>query len=314
MRNRIGSIVLGGLSVFMALAGWWSLYDYLENDSNRWVYFLLFFAGWLVFILILTLISIRYATGTFLISVLPPCLFLFNWHLGLVVLGATAVFYTGMLRIKSYKRNAIQMRAGQIIPVGYSFVTTGLCLVMGATYFFWTQKKHDLNKEPIELDPAVSEQTTETIFKIGDKVLGGRWIARDWNMTADEKASESLKNELKEAGEYNDGAEIPKNLIDSQRVALSEQWGVAVSGDEKMSIVYNKLLNKWLEQRFKVNKNINQGHVSSFWVAAGMFITLKAAGWIIRLPLIIVVAIIFNLLTKTGMLDVRRKQVIAERV
>jgi hypothetical protein len=354
MKKNILIYTLFGFSIILAFFSWKSTADAISQDgSNEWVAPVIFFSLFFVcFYLSLALIR-NLLTLNILVAICLFSSFFFvfeKWHL-LLILAGFLLTVSGAYRIHRDMNLNIKINLAKTLTTGKHLILIGFALVLSGQYFFIV-KNQDFEKIiPQFINSKYSDIFISKIISIlnpeyqkisQEEITVDQFIIQTQQSKAQEAKSElisedqikesiekmgtnfssSAKNEIKENLKNNLESVNNKLLENNEKMILEESRkkmeqmvGRELSGNEKISEIFNDIINKKIVDYFRPEIKSEHGvSLLPLILSIMLFLTIVPFGSVINILWIISVKIIFWIIVKTRIITITRNIVEVERI
>lgn len=331
MQNKILVSILSVITLAISFFAWWSV-DRAVNipSASQWIvpiaWFTLLFA-----ILCLDIILIKEAYIEILLFVFSTALsFIFIQsigHLLAFVLGFILLFLASNRIDRDLKAN-IKINLWKSMRMGRMLIVLGLALVITSQYYFEAINLGAKNMIPqLKLDDFSGKTTTKILTQINPNLA----VLEDEGLTVDELLLQvSKQNQPPDMNEQMDriiemeygnstplekeeikkGAarESEKILLQEGRKKLAEYAGRDLTGQEKVSDVFSEIVNNKIGEFFQPGiAGPESSSAVPLVIAILLFLTIISLGPILGSVGMLAVIIIFILLVKLKVVNIRKE-------
>jgi len=342
MNRKKLEIILGSMTMLTALFAWFSVKNaIMVPDSSTWAVPMIFFSVYAILlcldallfkeVLLLELILI----GSLMLSLI----FAFSWlQLVVVVIGSYFMFLSSRDIREDMELN-IKISLRKSLQVGKAYLIIALSLVITMQYFV-VMKSFDGEKKVPHFD--VSYITKKIAIPFASKINPQFAALKDESLTVDQfilQAQNSFftsqgmsiedeqildeniptnipatqREEIKKQAKDNySGAQsnlLKKNqelILVSGRKKLSEQVGITLNGNEKISDVFTNIISGKIDDYF--NPKISGDKNSSIFLiilAFVLFLTIYPLGSILSVLWFLIVSLIMHIFLRLKVLQIK---------
>jgi hypothetical protein len=325
MKTKITKYVIAGLIVVLGFVSWMTV-DWAINipTFSTWlvpsIWFILFFIA-------LTLGAILIRKKILLFSVLAVGLFsslyfAFSfWH-ALILILCFFLALTGLERISSDLSRNIKFSITKSVRTGKTLIILALSIAITSQYY--AQVK---NTDKIKIIPKL--EIGETVNQILPMIYPDLKDSTEDDLTVDEFISEMSKQnadvilqdtlqnsgmDLKSTGMSEEQmAQIVSSnqdkILKEQRKSFSSIAGVPLTGEEKISGVFSEMINDRINRFFSPSLQKNSQPFLPWIASFFLFLTVASLGSFFGSLAGYLVALIFLIMRKNGLVKVSKKMV-----
>lgn len=354
MRRQVLNYSLAILSIFFSFLSWQRVGKEINSaSSDGWflspIFFTLFFVS---FYLATVMIKEKHILNFLVLFCLfSSFIFVFNpWHIIFIFLG-WALAAIGIYRIRRDMGLNIRISLAKTLTTGNQFVVLAFCIVLASQYFFTIQNKNfeellpnfsnnkysgmlaskvlsiinpeykKISSEETTIDEFIIETQKKQLEEKSSMPLPNEQIENSINQIGEnipDKQKEEIKNRLKDSlGNANIRImeENEKIILEESRKKFEDLSGKKLTGQEKMSEVFEAIINQKITSYLKpdVNSKTNPSLLQTILTII-LFLTIVPLGSFLNIFWVLFCKFVFWILVKFKVITINKIPALVETI
>lgn len=352
MRRQALNYSLAILSIIFSFLSWQRV-EIGINSASPSGYFLPVFFFTLFFVsfyLATVMIKEKYILNFLaLFCLFSSFVFVFNpWHIISTFLG-WILAWIGIYRIRRDMGLNIRISLAKTLTTGNRFIVLAFCIVLASQYFFTIQNKNfeellpnfsnnkysgilvskilsvvnpeykKISSEETTIDEFIIETQKKQLEEKGSALLPNEQIESSINQIGEnisEEQKEEIKNKLKDSlGNANIRImeENEKLILEESRKKFEDLSGKKLTGQEKMSEVFEAIINQKITSYFKpeINSKTNPSLLQTILTII-LFLTIVSLGSFLNIFWVLFCKFVFWILVKCKVITINKVPALVE--